>query len=33
MTPAQAAVLLLRDADGASREGKPLLDLSSWAAD
>jgi hypothetical protein len=23
----------LRDADGAPREGKPLLDLSSWAAD
>jgi hypothetical protein len=22
----------LRDADGAPREGKPLLDLSSWAA-
>jgi hypothetical protein len=22
----------LRDADGAKREGKPLLDLSSWAA-
>jgi NADPH:quinone reductase-like Zn-dependent oxidoreductase len=23
----------LRDADGAPREGNPLLDLSSWAAD
>ena len=23
----------LRDADGAPREGKPLLDLSNWAAD
>jgi hypothetical protein len=23
----------LRHADGAPREGKPLLDLSSWAAD
>jgi hypothetical protein len=24
---------MLRDADGAPREGKPLLDLSGWAAD
>jgi hypothetical protein len=23
----------LRDADGAPREGKPLLDLSNWSAD
>jgi NAD(P)H dehydrogenase (quinone) len=23
----------VRDADGTPREGKPLLDLSSWAAD
>jgi hypothetical protein len=30
---AQNVADALRDADGAPREGKPLLDLSSWAAD